>query len=141
MAKCVNTLRSYKCVCPTGYKLDETRNQCEDIDECAFGKVCPSNSYCRNAPGSFNCECKQGFSLVSHIFYSCVGNYNYFDLKIYYYWKNFFKMNSLYEDDDECAKPGICDHRCVNTYGSYQCTCNEGYKLGPDRRSCIGIYH
>ena len=44
-----------------------------DIDECAFGKVCPPNSYCKNTPGSFNCECKQGFSLVSHIFYSCVG--------------------------------------------------------------------
>ena len=26
----------------------------------------------------------------------------------------------------------------MNTYGSYQCTCREGYKLGPDRRTCQG---
>ncbi|RNA08865.1 Fibulin-1 [Brachionus plicatilis] len=113
-AECVNTPRSYKCVCPPGYKLDEIRNICEDIDECAFGSVCPSNSVCRNNPGSFNCECKTGFKLQSHIFYSCA-------------------------DEDECANPGICDHKCVNTYGSYQCQCNEGYKLDVDKRTCVDI--
>lgn len=105
--------RGFKCVCPSGYRLDDTRNLCEDIDECALGKVCPSNSHCRNSPGSFTCECKPGFTLVSHLFLSCV-------------------------DTDECLTPGLCDHKCVNTYGSYQCTCKEGYKLGSDRRSCSG---
>ncbi len=85
-----------------------------DVDECAFGKVCPSNSYCRNTPGSFTCECKQGFRLESSPFYSCV-------------------------DEDECKRPGICDHRCVNTQGSYQCTCDEGYKLSSDKRTCVDV--
>ncbi len=78
-------------------------------------KVCPSNSDCRNTPGSFICDCKPGFTLQSHIFYTCV-------------------------DEDECLKPNICDHKCVNTYGSYQCTCNEGYKLASDRRTCQGKF-
>ncbi len=39
LASCINTLSSFKCVCPTGYKLDQTRNICEDIDECAYGKL------------------------------------------------------------------------------------------------------
>ncbi|KAJ7410896.1 hypothetical protein WISP_105653 [Willisornis vidua] len=45
---------------------------------------------------------------------------------------NFFK------EEDECAKPdnGGCEQRCVNTLGSYQCACDPGYELGPDKRSC-----
>ncbi|XP_044537617.1 tolloid-like protein 1 [Gracilinanus agilis] len=45
---------------------------------------------------------------------------------------NFFK------EEDECAKPdnGGCEQRCVNTLGSYQCACEPGYELGPDKRSC-----
>ncbi|XP_021025680.1 tolloid-like protein 1 [Mus caroli] len=45
---------------------------------------------------------------------------------------NFFK------EEDECAKPdrGGCEQRCLNTLGSYQCACEPGYELGPDRRSC-----
>uniref|UniRef100_A0A5F9DTE1 Metalloendopeptidase n=1 Tax=Oryctolagus cuniculus TaxID=9986 RepID=A0A5F9DTE1_RABIT len=45
---------------------------------------------------------------------------------------NFFK------EEDECAKAdrGGCEQRCLNTLGSYQCACEPGYELGPDRRSC-----
>ncbi|XP_047573691.1 tolloid-like protein 1 isoform X4 [Lutra lutra] len=45
---------------------------------------------------------------------------------------NFFK------EEDECAKPdrGGCEQRCLNTLGSYQCACEPGYELGPDKRSC-----
>uniref|UniRef100_A0A670Y9X6 Metalloendopeptidase n=1 Tax=Pseudonaja textilis TaxID=8673 RepID=A0A670Y9X6_PSETE len=45
---------------------------------------------------------------------------------------NFFK------EEDECAKldNGGCEQRCVNTLGSYQCACDPGYELGPDKKSC-----
>ncbi|OWK15238.1 TLL1, partial [Cervus elaphus hippelaphus] len=45
---------------------------------------------------------------------------------------NFFK------EEDECAKPdrGGCEQHCLNTLGSYQCSCEPGYELGPDRRTC-----
>ena len=46
-----------------------------DLNECTHGQICPSNSYCRNTVGSYKCECKKGFKLVSHIFYSCEGNH------------------------------------------------------------------
>ena len=36
-----------------------------------------------------------------------------------------FKM---YADIDECLEFMPLCHQCNNTIGSYQCTCNEGYK-------------
>ena len=34
-------------------------------------------------------------------------------------------------DIDECGttQAGNCEHRCGNTFGSYQCYCNEGYSV------------
>ena len=32
-----------------------------------------------------------------------------------------------------------CDQHCHNSHGSYYCTCDFGYVLETDGRSCIGI--
>ncbi|KAK2093793.1 Bone morphogenetic protein 1 [Saguinus oedipus] len=47
---------------------------------------------------------------------------------------NFFK------EVDECSRPnrGGCEQRCLNTLGSYQCSCDPGYELAPDKRRCEG---
>lgn len=47
---------------------------------------------------------------------------------------------SFFTEEDECAKPdnGGCEQRCVNTLGSYQCACEPGYELGPDKKNCEG---
>ena len=42
-------------------------------------------------------------------------------------------------DVDECATHADnCEVGCVNTDGSFQCTCNEGYKLQQNGHSCEG---
>ena len=42
-------------------------------------------------------------------------------------------------DIDECSEDSDgCAQNCVNTIGSYTCSCNTGYNLGSDGRSCIG---
>ncbi|XP_036884507.1 bone morphogenetic protein 1 isoform X1 [Sturnira hondurensis] len=45
---------------------------------------------------------------------------------------NFFK------EVDECSRPsrGGCEQRCLNTLGSYKCSCDPGYELAPDKRHC-----
>ncbi|XP_008536249.2 tolloid-like protein 1 isoform X1 [Equus przewalskii] len=45
---------------------------------------------------------------------------------------------NFFREEDECAKPdrGGCEQRCLNTLGSYQCGCEPGYELGPDKRTC-----
>lgn len=35
----------------------------------------------------------------------------------------------IFIDENECKAPGVChaDATCVNTEGSYDCICNQGY--------------
>ena len=42
-------------------------------------------------------------------------------------------------DVDECIK-NPCDHNCTNTDGSFTCSCNNGYELDDNGRSCNGMY-
>ena len=43
-------------------------------------------------------------------------------------------------DINECdSANGGCGQTCVNLPGSYECSCNEGYILGGDGRSCADI--
>ncbi|XP_033870304.3 low-density lipoprotein receptor-related protein 1B-like isoform X1 [Acipenser ruthenus] len=39
-------------------------------------------------------------------------------------------------DYDECAVYGTCSQTCMNTYGSYGCSCTEGYIMQSNRKSC-----
>lgn len=40
-------------------------------------------------------------------------------------------------DVDECASSrGGCEHHCTNLAGSFQCSCEAGYRLHEDRRGC-----
>ncbi|KAK2160224.1 hypothetical protein NP493_1661g00003 [Ridgeia piscesae] len=42
-------------------------------------------------------------------------------------------------DKDECLDPKTCGQKCNNLPGGYQCSCLDGYLLGPDSSSCIDI--
>ncbi|XP_062134383.1 uncharacterized protein LOC133844425 isoform X2 [Drosophila sulfurigaster albostrigata] len=59
---CENARGSFKCDCPTGYKLAENAQDCVDIDECAVNNGGCEES-CLNEPGSFKCSCGAGKKL------------------------------------------------------------------------------
>ena len=43
-------------------------------------------------------------------------------------------------DIDECAENiSRCNQECNNTLGSFQCSCQDGYQLGLDERTCTGM--
>jgi len=46
----------------------------------------------------------------------------------------------LLTEVDECSLPdnGGCEQHCENTLGSYKCTCEPGYELTADKKSCEG---
>ena len=43
-------------------------------------------------------------------------------------------------DINECNEGSKCDQLCTNTNGSYYCSCNKGYRLLNDGKSCKGMY-
>lgn len=135
LSKCQNELGSFTCQCPPGYQTNES-NDCEDVNECNL-YLCPYNSECLNIPGSYRCVCKNGFKNVGI---------------------------NMCQDVDECTTqpgkcsrkgrrpppprnailtpsrfPGICEHDCINVFGSYRCTCRTGFKLHENNRTCVDL--
>ncbi|RXG72378.1 Latent-transforming growth factor beta-binding protein 4 [Armadillidium vulgare] len=135
--KCVNTKGSFRCekktcppqqilnswgvcvniTCTPGYK--PSFKKCVDINECEEGEPpCKNNERCYNFVGSFECRpkinCGRGYQMNedgSH----CI-------------------------DIDECTEiKDICNHNCINIWGSHYCTCNAGYSLMSDNRTCADI--
>uniref|UniRef100_A0A7N6BT80 Latent transforming growth factor beta binding protein 2 n=1 Tax=Anabas testudineus TaxID=64144 RepID=A0A7N6BT80_ANATE len=53
--------------------------------------------------------------------------------------KGFKRMNVTHcQDINECLLPGICKNaECLNSKGSYRCTCKQGYMLDPARSHCV----
>jgi len=47
-------------------------------------------------------------------------------------------MNDHFQDINECNGDHECDQGCNNTVGSYSCSCDDGYLLGTDGRTCEG---
>lgn len=52
-------------------------------------------------------------------------------------------MHRLHLDIDECGeKKNLCNQTCSNSVGSYNCSCESGYRLAKDGISCNGkTYH
>lgn len=51
----------------------------------------------------------------------------------------FFICVFSHPDINECQdNNGGCDHFCRNTVGSFECSCQKGYKLLTDERTCQG---
>ena len=129
--------------------------QYADIDECSEGTH-NCDQVCTNTEGSFTCSCNSGF-VLNEDGHSCIvkptnlhvivtappteqsSTYiNISTLQIIQYTYNY----SSNPDVDECSSSSTndCDHVCTNTEGSFTCSCNSGYTLSNDGRSCNGMH-
>lgn len=52
-----------------------------------------------------------------------------------------FNNSNPFQDIDECQTYGICSQGCVNTPGSYNCTCAKRFRLKNDEKTCESISH
>lgn len=51
------------CTCPDGFLVEA--GACSDVDECGDPEACAETALCTNAPGSFECNCPEGWIDVS----------------------------------------------------------------------------
>ena len=96
---------SVSCDCIPGWSKSGPGLGCNnDIDECLIfsangEQVCGNFGVCHNMPGSYRCECNDGF-----------------------------QGDRCDEDVDECLS-SPCKHGgyCINSLGRYKCHCRHGY--------------
>ncbi|OCT90343.1 hypothetical protein XELAEV_18018955mg [Xenopus laevis] len=154
-SNCTNTVGSFICSCQSGYrnisKGGSTVIQCEDIDECNEEAAhCGKNSNCTNTAGSFFCSCHSGYRNVSQrettqtkceasgrqlgeisrqkkrrFVAGCT--YTAIWVLLNYKKSNFVSIIDI----DECSEqPTRCgdNSNCTNTFGSFICSCQSGYR-------------
>uniref|UniRef100_A0A8W8NDF3 Fibrillin-1 n=1 Tax=Magallana gigas TaxID=29159 RepID=A0A8W8NDF3_MAGGI len=164
---CLNNDGGYTCQCKAGY-VQQTSYVCQDFDECAAGSDGCSQT-CTNVDGGFNCGCEFGFSLgddrkscqkvadICSLFpalncsYGCKQDPNNATIG-YCFCEAGYSLNA--QDKQSCIDVNEClnsttnkcsfPNNCVNTPGSYNCTCPIGYSLENDGRTCTecdGFYY
>ena len=63
---CINTDGSYRCECPSGFKLDHNGKKCVDDNECLSNPRICGNGTCSNIIGGFECSCTEGYAPGPH---------------------------------------------------------------------------
>uniref|UniRef100_A0A8C8GJH4 Nidogen 1b n=1 Tax=Oncorhynchus tshawytscha TaxID=74940 RepID=A0A8C8GJH4_ONCTS len=139
----------FTCECSTGFTGDG--RQCYDIDECReMSEICGSHAICNNQPGTFRCECMDGFQFASdgktcvevdRPIDHCQRGTNNCDIperaRCSYTGASAYICSCLSgfvgdgytcQDIDECEQ-GRChrDAVCYNSQGSFTCQCRPGF--------------
>ena len=111
-AVCNNSHGSYECVCLYGFVSDDNGRTCNDIGECADPTTCDDGATCTHTAVGFSSSSGSEFTGIGTEDDPCV---------------------DIDDCDDSTALLGDnCDSthgQCVNTDGSFECRCNEGYEI------------
>ncbi|KAM5307226.1 LOW QUALITY PROTEIN: fibrillin-3 [Glossophaga mutica] len=131
---CQNSPGSYSCSCPQGFSFHpETQAY---INKCHISPCLCGQGACVNTPGSFQCKCFLGYESSFMLMKSCTGGWQPLGRTMPV---GFRHCRPTTADINEClAGNGGCALCCINTEGSYWCSCGHGFSLMPDGRACAG---
>ncbi|XP_072330227.1 uncharacterized protein [Scyliorhinus torazame] len=137
---CQNTLGSYKCLCQSGYLLNQgDKRSCDDVNECD-SELNNCDQICQNTLGSYKCSCQRGYLLDKRDQESChdinecssnpcngkgscVNTQGSFHCECATGWTG----KTCSEDVNECLTNPCMNGTCLNIRGSYQCQCYGGF--------------
>ena len=88
---------------------------------------------CVNTDGSYFCSCIGGYVLEKGT-NMCVGKLS----ALLYFLHNIIIMAMCHADINECDSINDCQQVCMNTDGSFACTCTECFILASDGKNCTG---
>ena len=132
------SLTTISCICKDGF-VSGLNDTCKDLDECSSTNDCDINAKCINVPGSFLCECADGFygNGITCLPGDCIEsdcpaneqcvNPRRSDCECK---EGFYRDESnSCVDVDECEATNNCHQNaaCSNTEGSYYCACETGF--------------
>ncbi|PVD36008.1 hypothetical protein C0Q70_02978 [Pomacea canaliculata] len=160
---CENTYGSYFCYCKQGYRLNNDNRTCSDINECTeHSDNCPQT--CHNIDGGYRCACEDGYiyddatnkckidptvqnvcrisscSKYCRVKQDPSTNSSIPECFCDRGYELDSKDNQTCKDHDEC-NDSLCTQLCTNTDGSFSCSCNRGYTLNDDGRTCSPCPH
>ncbi|XP_071786631.1 uncharacterized protein [Asterias amurensis] len=137
------------CTCRTGYQ--QSGNGCVDINECQEnGGLGDCKKACANTAGSYRCYCPGTWQYLSEDLRTCrerpcscgigsTGCSQPNGRKICTCAEGYKRSQTEDScvDRNECEEATPCEGSCVNTEGSYRCSCPQsGYRLAQDVHSC-----
>ncbi|KAL3848352.1 hypothetical protein ACJMK2_019220, partial [Sinanodonta woodiana] len=105
-----------KCICDPAWQGENCE---EDFDGC-LSKPCSDDRNCTDVKAAVQMTSNRSYTCSS-----CSEGYN--------------SSGDKCIDINECEEAGLCHQICNNTKGSYYCSCNIGYRLQVDNKTCTDI--
>ncbi|XP_040285692.1 thrombomodulin-like [Bufo bufo] len=153
---CTNTIGGFDCGCKPGFEMVETcepgescGSLCLDIDECGIPTTLCEHG-CENFDGGYRCYCDDGYVTDEKKPYKCkrfcntsfceadcdINNNDSCQCPEGYIVDQLEDGVYICADVDECdASPCDWPNSCINTFGSFLCTCPDGYTV--HNEACI----
>ncbi|KAL6430493.1 hypothetical protein ACFW04_007830 [Cataglyphis niger] len=147
--RCVNLPGSYRCersppprqrqrpACPSGYRYHTHFRMCKDVDECAEGLDSCGDEICYNQPGGYSCA-KPPVPVTRKPTTAAMpapANQKCMDGTKFVRNRGCVDINECRELEDACSS----NEECVNTMGSYLCTCKTGFRRDNLTQACVDI--
>lgn len=125
-----------------------------DDNECLSNSTNACQQVCINTPGSYACQCNDGFELNTNgrdctgidklilggvlaardrFILAASGN-----LEVSMLYQTLLLSSSEIHECDRAIHS--CQHICTNTHGSYFCSCRSGFSLASNGFSCNGKF-